>query len=655
MNRRLSREDSKDELSIQNVDFFEIFNEIQPLIKNKKEAEELFYKILNHENYSTNTQSYEVISNYIKKKLKSSNSPLDSNTAIFHNYIKLFKQTSSPSTYQQFLFFIQLYSIGRISHATFVNLILNLLSSDPELKQKGSLPDLPHIKLLPSFMSTFNNPSLSQVGTWKGNLIEDYCSEIIVGLTSYAANCPVDDKNNLNLGKVALKCLQCLGMGLINIDIAKFWLSKYFPQEYFAKLDKIPDYSLIIPSQRPHEMIGCTSDDNINDNKQTAAQMYIQNEIQKCSMLSLYPVATEVYEKKLQLISRIFDKICYRETIEPFELAPFFGEKKSPGIINRIEKATAANEINILAQKFDEIKEELTYYLNQYLSNTIKSFNSNIFLKESDNPNYKKVQETTIYANYRYIYNAYLRHLNFCRVYEIPGTRKITFGSIHRASVAVAFVHKFIKIYFSQERYKMLLRALSGLMPLFDFKNNTNIPKDQNKIKIIKGNRSLSSYQIAVLAYLSEIARTLGAKKDVDKIQIKFQSFPENEYINSIPYFDENQNNENIFIKKLMLIPLSYKKKIKSDFLSSISENESNPNYSLYEERAFAYKIQSIDMVLTLLVQQLYRSAKKEEFSLLNSASLFKRKRIVPVVRERAFDNDDASIVISSISTLFSF
>ena len=76
-------DESKEEFPIQSIDFFEVFNEIQPLIKNRKEADELFYKILNHENYSTTTQSYEIISNYIKKKLKSPDSQLDSNDAIF--------------------------------------------------------------------------------------------------------------------------------------------------------------------------------------------------------------------------------------------------------------------------------------------------------------------------------------------------------------------------------------------------------------------------------------------------------------------------------------------------------------------------------------------------------------------------------------------
>lgn len=635
------------EFSIQTIDYFAVFKEIEPLIKNKKEAEELFYKIMNHENYSTNTQAYEVISNYIKRKLKSSTSPFESNSAIFNNYLNLFRQTTSTSTYQQFLFFVQLYSIGKISHRSFVNLILSLLSSDSNVTKGDSLSDLPHIKLLPSFMLTFNNPSLSQVGILKGTQIEDYCSEIIVGLSSYAENYPLMGKEKIDLGKVASKCLKCLGMGLINIDIAKFWLSKYFPQEYFLNLDKIPDYSFIIPSQYPHEVIGCANFENRSNNK-TVAQMYVQNEIKKYSMLSLGPVAIEVYEKKLQLISKLLDKIRNREKIEPNELLPFYGEQSSPAVSAIIEKSTASKEINFLASEFKKVHGELYQYLSEYLKNTMKCLDNNYhfnFSNPEDEKFFKSSDETINYTNFRYIYSAYLRYLNFCKIYEIPGTRKVLYGSLNNAYIAIALVHKFIVTYFGSERAQLMLHALSGLMPLFIF-NNNDTQKIKNQRVKCNGNQSLSSHQIAVLVYLSEIARIIGLKKASKTVKVIIDQGDDSS--NPIPYFDEKDTNE--YTQELMSIPIALKE---VGFIDKMSFDESKPAFYLFNQRIFAYQIQSIDLVLTLLVRQLNRAAMNNEFSLLSSVSQLKTKRIVPIIKEKAFESANASIGISVITSMF--
>lgn len=650
MKKKNPNDESQDVFSIQSIDFFAAFKEIEPLIKNKKEAEELFYKILNHENYSTTTQSYEVISNYIKKRLKSLNYQFNSNDAIFNNYINLFKQTTSPSTYQQFLFFVQLYSIGKISHRSFINLTINLLSSDLTIIKNGSLSNLPHIKFLPSFMSTFNNPSLSQVGILKGTQIEDYCSEIIVGLTSYAENYSLIGDSQIDLGKIASKCLQCLGMGLINIDIAKFWLSKYFPQEYFMNLDKIPDYAYIIPSQYPHEVIGCSSFE-IKCNNQTAAQMYVQNEIQKYSMLSLNPVAIEVYEKKLQLISKLLDKIRDREKIEPNELLPFFGEKNSLAVSIIIERSSASKEINLLTSKFNKIHDELVRYLCRYLQNTIQSTSNNYnfdFSIQDDDKIFIASDETINYTNYRYIYNAYLRSLTFCKIYEFPGTRELYYGSLNNALIAIALVRKFITVYFGFERAQLMLHALSGLMPLF-ISNNYDPQKSKTQKVKCNGNQSISSHQIAVLAYLSEIAQIIGMNKESNFIKVIIDQNEESS--NSIPYFNENDQNK--FTQELLSIPVALKEKKEIDYLSNISVIGSTPDFVFFEQRSFAYKMQSIDLILTLLVRQLNRAAMNNEFTLLSSVSQLKEKRIVPIIKERAFENTNACIVISVITSMF--
>ena len=89
------------------------------------------------------------------------------------------------------------------------------------------------------------------------------------------------------------------------------------------------------------------------------------------------------------------------------------------------------------------------------------------------------------------------------------------------------------------------------------------------------------------------------------------------------------------------------KEKKEIDYLSSLSVDESTS-----DQRAYAYRMQCIDLVLTLLVRQLNRAAMNDEFTLLSSVSQLKTKRIVPIVKERAFENNTASITISVITSM---
>ncbi|OHT03470.1 hypothetical protein TRFO_06733 [Tritrichomonas foetus] len=580
-------DDYYDDISIQDIDFFAALKEVESQFSNKKVANKLFKSILNHEKISDQkfkdkemNKEYQTLKNYVAHVLKPRKAPANTKEIIYSNYIQTFKKNSKPEIFQQFLFFVQLYSIGKIGHQIFINLVLNLFPDE-------NLQELPQIKSLPSFMACFNQPSLTCVGIRKGSKYNDICAEILIGLTSASQNDPVKLE-------VVSKCMQSLAMGLIDRDTAKFWLSKYFHPNLYSKLDELTEFEQLMPSRFQPDLI---PNIEIDHRRETVTQLFINQEILKYSMKSINPVVLEIIESKLQIIYNIFEKVRQREKVMPNTLIPFFGNSSSK-ISQLIIKGKSNKELNLLSDKYDEYRRAAFSFLTQYLKST------NI-----QNP------------DYRYIYNNYLRTLNFVGFYTIPGVKTINFKSPHHCFVATAFVNEFIKVYFGEETSEKLLSTFEKIMPLFD---------TRPKAKFYK---ALTVDQTAVLLYLYEISKLILESGDVNDIQVILSNENEdNDDKQSIPYFDMNENHHD-FAQLVCSIP------------SRMKNKEEMPQIV-----TMACPLLHVDLPLTKLCRHLNKSFMKKE-ELNSSITMMKTSGLVILIKDK-FEGEDATITLSVIPSI---
>lgn len=609
--------------SMQNVDFFSLMNELSLLISTgKKSCDDIFSEAINGEILSTETEYRLTINNFIKGKIPHNKILHNSDEETYEKYINFFQTKYPPSSFNQFLFFVHIYSLGKIGHKTFTNLIFNFLNhNNPNFRLANSF----EVNFLPLFMTSISRLSKTSSKYYDKKINEEYAIELVVGLTSFAATHANQKTGQFDLGKKLSKCFQCLSTGTISLADAKYWLSQYFPSAFYHKIDLLNDFRFLSPYRFPYEIIGCTDFRPMNKDKyssQSAYEQYKNIAINRHSMRSLSPAALEIYERELFIISEIIALYCENQPITAIQLKPLFGKKGIDRIVKRFENGTASQELNILSKRFEKVKNDCIDYLNIYEQNQLIEHHN--------------IQDIIRWTDFRCIFNILLRPLICSKYLEFPGTYHIHFDGIHQAMVAIAFVSEFINVYFGSERAQLLNHALAAFLPLFVDRRETVADK-KNKIN---HSQAISGTQLVILTYLSEIAHIFASCGDVASIGLCQE---ENWF--ELPRFIKQDYTNNNFAQFITSMPSRLKNK-------EIFYQNPKPFNDNQQLDVNLLRLYNMDLILVKICQFLNLSASEKEFQFSNSTKMLKKKKIVSIIRPNP-DENDASIIISSIFSIF--
>ena len=585
---------NKEKEIIKKLDYFNLWNEIKPKITNKEKALEIFEKIMNDEKIHKTSKEFTEINDLAEGKINIQDLPENSSQFIINQYFQIFKKNADVQVFQQFIIYFKLYSVGRIGHRAFASLVINLF---PQQNPK----DVVQIRLLPTLMAAIPSLSLGEKQNANMSPNYDYASEIIVGLI-----CSSQDEK---ARESAIRCLHCLGAGLIDLETAEFWLSHYFHPSLYSKLKEITDFRYLIPSRFPPDMIPDYSYVKpFFSSSDTVLESYAKTIFQEQAMIDLEPVAAEVLESKIIILHNLFSKIHNREEVTKDDLAEFFGDQ-TEDIASFINKGLAYDEINMLTRKYYEYFNNLTIYYTNYMNKSVDNINDHCF-----------------------IYNNYLRPISFCYYYTTPGPKEIKFYSFVECEVALAFVNEFINVYFGEETRSRLLDALNILMPLFTFSN-----ENENKL-CHQNNQILTFNQIYSNLYLREIAQLINDSgkfdKESDENNLISQIPTRRSLHNSIPEFDKSSiDPDDQFPLLITTIPLRLKSK---ESMVDIFKND--PKF---------IKLSHIDLPLTRICKTLNRSSKNGE-TLSGMVNYLKTKGTVPILKKK-FETENTSIMYSVV------
>jgi hypothetical protein len=379
---------------------------------------------------------------------------------LFDDYLSCAQDSLPPAAYLAFLDSLGLYLCGRLTHETFIRVVLSLIP--PTVPRTD-----PVWRFLPGFLAVLN--------------VRDIPISIEADPHRLSIYFVVQVRSHLRESAPRLsftKCLTLLAECLISPRIALAWLPRIgvAPRELqiFAQ---IKDHSALHPSRLPGELFpfdgGMAS---------TAVQQFALREYRDQSLMDLAPAMLEVLGVPIKHLMSLFKRLLNGHTLSAVELAPIYGS-----VFGREMAAKGAAATTIIMTRLALCHDRAHA---RYVS-LLRSW----------------MERVKGGGDYRIAYTKWLHTATFCGPYLFPGRRNIDCHSPAAVKCALALIGSFVELYFAVERRQKLVTALRLMAELFrDTEEGLFVVDDP---------------QLKAAVYIGEISRLIGESGDPREVALK--------------------------------------------------------------------------------------------------------------------------------------
>lgn len=455
---------SQDQKLLERINYFKVLESIKSqMVDESDKIDSLCQMVVNHEPFDNETTGTadKVSKYYLQVVVSRTTYPPDYNS-IFREYLSKLKDTITPENYVKFLRFLSVYFTGKIPVATFISLFIPFLPSENKSED-------PLFKYLPIFLSAIDQAGFINIKTNLKSEIEIASTELLLNISASASSSPISASIS--------KCMKLLANGLISLEVAKEWMSKFVDQQILDKLSEISDFSYCHPSRFPHELI-LFPEYSDKEPPQSVAQKFMNYQNSLHDFVSLRPVVLEVISLKLRGLRKVIRRLCEGAQPTNEEIYFAFGEEVD------FFASQCPKYSSVLIYKFSKMYIEYFNLLKKLIESNIKHFKPN-------------------HPEYRCLYKSFIKKDVFAFHYSLVGQTTLDFGSSQNAFVTYALVNMFIKTFGAKKQ--ILEESLNVISPIF---------KDESKTYVV------TEQHINALAYMCEIARLLKETGKTDEVKI---------------------------------------------------------------------------------------------------------------------------------------